>query len=588
MSRTRSFVLLIAIAHLAPAAASQQETTSAHRGRTVFVPRLPFSVTDAHVYRDRVVIKFREGTPVRLARGDLVALGGDDLGSVRRTLRDATVERLFTRPVDGLDRERVELQQKVPPNDAPLADLNNYYRVWTLGARETERLVNTLNRDALIETAYAEFIPVLAEDIPPTTPNWEPNQGYLDPAPSGLGYWPMQSIVGARFQNGQLAHLEGGWIEDHEDCDWLTNPNYVGLPPSGIFLTTWVQHGSACVGVLAGGRNLYGVRGFACDTKKMWFLSLANGSANIVSFATELLNPGDVMSSSFVYAIAPIHAPRDLPQADWDAIRVASIKGIHYTYSAGNTSTDIDNEPLFYGRWAPTAASSGGYIVGATEAINPVRINWSNFGATHVISNGWGQRIYTMGYGSLFAPNNDPRQYYTAIFGGTSSTASQLAGVIASFVGAVKEQNGRVLTVAEVKAALRATGTPIPNGAVGNRPDLAQLLAINGLPDGLLATADGPPGGSWSYEVTGNVGELYTVLFSPNRANIPFGLNRPFLIDPATLTVLEGGNLSTAKKTTTLQIPNSPALKDTDYYIQAIFVRGGTFHFSNSAALWVF
>jgi len=556
----------------------------------VVVPERPFSVADALVHPDRVVLKFREGIAVRLIAGGLVCEEGVDLAAIDAVLGDARIERLFTRPVDVLDRERAQLQALVPANEEPLADLNNYFRAWTSGAAETERIVNLINDDPLIETAYAEYIPIPAQDLPPPTPDFGPQQAQLRGFP-GINYLNFESVVGARFPNGRMAHLEGAWIEDHEDCSWLQSPRYLGLKPTAALTKLWEDHGAACVGVMAGGRNPYGIRGIASDTRELFLISLANGSANMVNLAEAVLEPGDVMSTSFVYrpASSPeqFHAPRDFPQADWDAVRSAATKGIHYTFAAGNSNDDIETDPQFRERYAAAALSSGGYICGATWAKSMARIPYSNYGSTHVIANGWGEGVLSMGWGHLFGPNNDKRQYYTNRFGGTSSAAATVAGVIASYVGAVKEQNGKTLLVAEVKAALRSTGTPSTTGNVGNRPDLGQLLGRHGLPDGLLVTTVGPPGTKAIYRVRGEQGSPAVVLMSLGRGDTPLGLNRPLLIHQPTMVVFESFTLWTGTSFRGIQVPNQPQLSGIDLYMQVLSIRQGSLTLSNSASLWI-
>jgi len=38
---------------------------------------------------------------------------------------------------------------------------------------------------------------------------------------------------------------------------------------------------------------------------------------------------------------------------------------------------------------------------------------------------------------------------------------------------------------------------------------------------------------------------------------------------------------------TTLSIPNSPSLANTDYYVQTLFLRGGALHLSSSSTVWI-
>lgn len=576
--------LFLAAATLVVALPLPAQQDPGFRARAVVRPTLPYHYDAAAQVPDRVVLKIREGVVARLRDGQLRAQPTDGVDALRAVLGAVRIDRLFTRPVAELDQERSDLQKRMPANESPLADLNNYYRLTTSGVAETERLVNALNRLPIVETAYAEPLPVPIDDIPPPTPNFVGQQGHLGAAPAAFGYDAVQHIVGARFPDHDMAHLEGGWILGHEDCDWLATTSFVGSPPSGTYnSSTWTQHGTACVGLMVAGRNGYGTLGFASDCHKFYLCSLTNGGANMVSLVTALLAPGDVMSSSFAYVTGSYQAPRDWPQADFDAVRMAAAKGIHYTFGAGNTGHDLEDSTVFGGRYLPTAQSSGGYIIGMTDPGASGRRSDSNYSANHVIANGWGSSVTTLGYGDLFNGNNDPRQFYTSNFGGTSAAGPQVAGVIAAYVGIVEEQTGVVLTVSQVQADLRATGTPV-SGSIGNRPDLNQLLALHGLPDGLLIHSDGTPGGSFTGEVQGGAGQAYAVVIAAARGRVVIGANRPLLIDPNGMVPLLGGTVGAGGTTPfTIPVPAIASLSGNDFYLQAAAVQGSTLHLSNSA-----
>lgn len=582
MSRAipRAFLLSLLVI---PAAVQAQEPAPVVRPRAIVRPSLPFALDPAAAFADQVIVKFVEGRAVRLRDGVFQGLGADERRALAGLLGDAKVQRLFTRTEDDLDAERAALQPRLPAGEAPLADLNNYYRVTTSGAAATEALVNGLLALPCIETAYAEPRPLPLGDIPPTTPLFESGQTYLGDAPAGYAYLRFASIVGMRAPTQTIAQLEGSWHFGHEDVDGLVTSSVIGVVP-GSGYDGWRDHGTACVGILAAGRNAYGTRGLANKPKALRLSSLANGSANMISLVTAQLQAGDVMTSSYAFAGGNVHYPLDFYQADFDAVRAAANKGICYAFGAGNTNQSLDNTSIYGSRYLPASASSGGFIIGASDAGTTNRAGFSNYG-TRIDANGWGSQVTTIGYGDLFNPN-DVRQHYTSNFGGTSAAGPAVAAVIASWIGAVREQNGVTLTVEQVRTALRTTGTPV-NSNVGTRPDLERLLAMQSLPDGLLVTQDGAPGGAFTYEVRGNPGEQYAAVLSAARARVALGVNRPLLVDPATLLLLGQGTLPAAGvRSVTVPIPNDPSLKDLDVYLQAAFVRGGL-HLSNSAELWV-
>jgi serine protease len=560
------------------------------RERAIVRPSLPFRLIDGVHRFDRVVVKFGEGTRVRLVDGRVTCLVGTDLVDVHAAIGDTPVERLFTRPVAELDEERAELQANVPATDAPLADLNNYFLLRPRDGATAEMLVNALNEFASVETCYAEHVPQTTNDIPPTTPQYESRQTYLNAAPSGFDYLANQSVVGARFQGRRMAHIEGGWVVGHEDCAHLSASNYVGAAPSGGFATSgWTYHGNSCVGIMAAGRNGYGMRGFGSDCARVFLSSIGNGSANMINQVAARLVAGDVMSSPFGWVLnvggVEHTAPVDMFQAEYDAVRAATARGIHYTFSAGNSNSNLENTSIFGTRYLPTSLPSGGYVIGASGAGNFSRASFSSYGSI-IAANGWGSGVASLGYGDLFNPG-DTRQHFTATFGGTSAAAPIVAGVIASFVGAVAEQNGETMTPAQVLAALRSTGTTI-SGNIGRRPSLTALLATKGLPDGLVVSQDATPGTSIRIEVRGVGNSPFAMLLSLGRGRLGIGLNRDLLLDLTTMVPLANGTVSGAGlSTVVLPIPNNPTLRGVDVFLQSGIVENSTLKLTNSATAMV-
>jgi hypothetical protein len=553
------------------------------QNREVYRPATPFVFDRTSMHPQRVIVKFDDGARVRLVGAEWAAADGAALRGVREAVRGHRVERLFTRSADELDRERAELQRLVPVGEPPLADLNSYYLVTTDGAGATERLVDALLREPIVATAYAEHL-VVPTDIPPPTPLFENRQTYLGAPPSGYGYSAIESIVGARGHGIRMAQLEGRHTYGHEDVSQLVATDLLGS--AGSAYASWEAHSTACVGIMAANRNGFGVRGLGSDCERFYTSSLQSGAANMVSLATGVLRAGDAMSSSYAWVVAGgLHAPADWDQSVHDAVRIASTKGVHYAFSAGNTSHDLGDTGVYGNRYVPTAVGSGGFIIGASGAGDLARASFSNFG-TRIEANGWGAGVATIGYGDLFNPN-DIRQHYAASFGGTSAAAPAVAGVIASLSGAVKEQNGRTLTNTEIRTALRATGTPI-TGTIGTRPDLGELLARFGLPDGLLTTRDGTVGGSFGQVVTGPAGAPFGLVLSTGRGNSPIGANRPVLLDPVVLIAYHTGVLPPGGTASlTFGVPLIPALAGRDMFAQAVQDRGGTFHLSNSVVVRV-
>ncbi len=531
----------------------------------------------------RVVVKFIDDARVRLRDGRLRATQptAQTLDHVDSVIDDARIERLFTASEAELDQERAELMAAAAPTEAPFADLAGYYRL-VVDESRVDAVVRDLLRDPLVETAYPEPAPVPFGDLPPTTPQLSDKQGYLADAPTGYSYARFDSIVGMRAHDASVAHIEGSWITNHEDLA----VSVLGNPPSGSYLSaSWLHHGTACVGILAAPDNGYGIRGFASAAKDVYVVSISNGTANAIQIAASRLKPGSVMTSSYGFANATANFPLDFNPAEFDAVRAATAKGIFYVFSAGNSGQSLDNTAIYGTRYLPSSPSSGGFIIGATDGSALTRASFSNYG-TRIDACGWGRNVTTLGYGDLFFPSSDVRQSYTAVFNGTSSAAPTVAGAIASYVGAVREQRGITLTPAAVRSDLAATGTDVPGGQIGRRPDLARLLAGRGLPDGLLVTEQGKVGGAFTMQVSGQASLPFFVVFSTGRARLDVGFNRPLLIDPSG-TFHAVGNIMPKAGTMVMRVPlpNDKSVDGARWYMQGAVHRSSNPALTSSAEL---
>lgn len=575
---------------LATALLSGLASASDRPARNVQRPNLPFTLDPQEQKTDAVIVKFVDAIPVRLAEGQWTGrdAGADLLLPYRELLDGARVERLFSREVTDLERERAALLPRVP-DDRPLpADLNQYYRVRTSGIADSERLVNELNRMDLVETAYAEpgLIIMAGGDIPPTTALFESGQTYKDSAPLGVGFNACRNIVGARGPDLSVGHLEGAWNLGHEDACNMVAGNIVGSVP-GASWSGWRAHGDACVGILNADRNLYGTRGMN-DAAALILSSLESGSANMISLVTAAASAGDVMESSWVFGVNGVHAPLDYFQAEFDAVEVMVLSGISYCYSAGNTDANLEDTGLYGTRYLPGSPDSGGVIVGAGNSSDLDKISFSNYGS-RVDCHAWGENITTLGYGGLFDPG-DVLQRYTSGFGGTSGAAPIVAGVAAAISNIQLEQNGVQLTALQIRDMLRTMGTPQGSGGnVGPRPDLKDMLQSLGLPDGLNVQGDGEIGQSITLDVNGEAGQLFLLLIAEDRGSASVGLNRNLLLDLGTLVIGPGGVFDgSGQASLTGPVPNIPALMDKSFFIQsADLLSGGAKHLSNSVELWI-
>src|SRR5690606_6940298 len=158
---------------------------------------------------DEVVVKFAEGTGVRLRNGELQS-ASTDVAPVRAVLGTRRVRRFFTASDDELAALHARAVANAPVGAAPPADLALYHLVDTAGAEDSARLLAALHALAVVEVAYPKERPMpppgagaapAPGDLPPVTPYLAQSQGYHAPPPNGV------HAAGAR-------QLLGGWGED--------------------------------------------------------------------------------------------------------------------------------------------------------------------------------------------------------------------------------------------------------------------------------------------------------------------------------------------------------------------------------------
>ncbi|HMN69890.1 MAG TPA: S8 family serine peptidase [Bdellovibrionales bacterium] len=162
-------------------------------------------------------------------------------------------------------------------------------------------------------------------------------------------------------------------------------------------------------------------------------------------------------------------------------LQLATAKGIHCVAAGGNGGENLDH-PKFQGAFDISKRDSGCMLVGAAEPPTGSqareRSYFSSYGA-RIDAYGYGNGVVTSGYGDMFSGEIDGKlASYTADFSGTSSATPIVAGAVASVLGMAKAK-GVVITPAQMREALRATGTPQGGAAterIGNLPDLRQLV----------------------------------------------------------------------------------------------------------------
>ena len=448
----------------------------------------------------------REGRDLRELAA---ALKLEALGALLDELNRPPNRRLITSV-----KPKALLQLEREAEQSPWRPFNSLTRYWRVDVRAVGRsldeLVSRFARLPGLEIAYAEMVvsdPVVnAADDP-----FNAQQDYLDAAPVGIDARWAWTQAGGEGQGVGVVDLEQGWRLGHEDL--------AGKAPTLIFNTnrdgvgTYVgNHGTAVMGEIAADDNTRGVVGAAPSLGSLRVTSHFDGAtalhvADAAIAALPTMNAGDVLLLEVQRGAALLPTETDI--ADFDAIRLASARGIIVVEAGGNGNMDLDAWTDGAGRFRLRRGhtdfrDSGAIVVGA--ALSPVvggnahdRAGFSNFGS-RVDCYGWGENVTSCGYGDL-TPMAGLDASYTGVFSGTSSASPIVVGAAVLTQSMYRTATGTRLSPGQMRAILAnpANGTAESAnvaGAIGVMPNLRQISqnVLGLVPDVYLRDAVGDTG----------------------------------------------------------------------------------------------
>lgn len=547
-----------------------------------------------HVYPDRLEVKLREGCGAVLVDGRLVSRTGVELAAVARCFATAAAEPLVRAvPRATLDRWHRRACAVLPEGRRP-GHLGLWFRLRASSAAAADRLLQALASEPLVEHVYREprLVPAGAlpnGDLPPTTPSFVAQQLSHAPTPVGHSVRQVGSVLGARGRGVGLFMIEHSWVFGHEDCCKVAATNVLGAVPA--VTTVEGNHGLSGASIVMADRNAYGVTGVA-DEVDARFVALGpnGGYANSVALAMLHAQPGDVVMCVVMILVPTLGPGSWLPleflQSSFDATLTATANGLHVVLPAGNGARNLD-DPALLGRFDRSVRDSGSVIVGASAGGALQRASYSNWGS-RVDAHSWGEQVVSCGYGSLFFPNQDPLQAYTAAGTGTSSATPHIAAVIAALQGASERQLGQRLDNSQILGLLHTLG-PATSEPIGRRTDLWAAMAQLGILDGLvLSEPDVAPGAVVTAVMDGPNGALAGLFGSFATADLPLGFNRNVHLDPLSMAPFGAFVLTSGTAQFQLAVPNHAALHGVDLYLQAVRIAAGQpLHVSNSCQLTI-
>lgn len=434
----------------------------------------------------------------------------------------AVIARRFSRDAGALDAARLAAEART---GGRLPDLNTWAQLTPSPSVRGDRasllaIVKRLLADPLVEYAFLEPVAVPAMlgfdaftgDVPgeavrgeavhggaargaaapggdaapaSSTPDYSSLQGYLEPAPTGVGALAMAAQPGALGAGVNVIDVEGAWLWSHED---LALP-YVelGAPINNL---GWRNHGTAVMGVVRGeAGNALGVRGIA---PQVGFGGSSIGDqsvADAISNAAAALAPGDIILIE-LHAPGPNangsgqygYVPMEFWQDNFDAMVHATAAGVIVCEAAGNGQQNLD-DPIYQGLFDRQVRDSGAIMCGASNGAS-LGAAWFTNNGTRVDLHGWGFNVTTTGYGALQGDPLPETEWYTNAFNGTSSASPIVVGAVAALQGMVKTAYGFPLDARLARDILRQTGTPHTGTVlIGPRPDLVAAwdLAAGGI-----------------------------------------------------------------------------------------------------------
>ncbi len=474
--------------------AVDQDARSPERFERVSLVKPAFTDVRPWHEPDRVLVKFLDELPIRARDGQLVD-GGSGVLSALAPLLSALGEARWSAQAKVDEGLLVTWRETAQRNlGRGIADPRSFFHLVLPPGVGVQGACDLLNTSELVELARPVQRPApLPVEGNPVPPDWEPNQGYLDPAPDGIDARAAWFGAGTRGSGVRILDLEYQFLPTHIDLPPIGYPNQAQVPTGGNFWNSgsYTQHGTAVLGVMLARSDGAGVVGIASAAEGHFIGTIEEdmpGGNQVTDIAGALLSALTVVEAGDVIVIEQqVIGPNypgpseqfGLVPAEWlfdvyTAVLLAVGNGAVVVAAAGNGHQNLDG-PEFSsgnnGHWPFLPANdSGAILVGAGAApaafggVEPARsrLPFSNYGARLDLQ-GWGERIYTCGYGEL--PWGDPplswNAWYTPFFGGTSGATPIVAGAAAL----VQSQHRRVhggaaLSPSALRTLLRTTGTP--------------------------------------------------------------------------------------------------------------------------------
>ena len=321
---------------------------------------------------DWIEVMFATESRVRIRNGNLIDLASQALQGTDQVLNKLEWHkwyRITDAPESTIDGWEANGERNTGED---IYNLNNIYRLQIPKEHDVWKICKDLQALPGIDLA----MPVPKPMVPPTPPNYQSQQGYLNPSsnnPSGVNALWAWTQTGGTGTGVTICDLEYSWNTSHADITKAV----------GASLNSWVDagygtdHGTAVIGELVADNNGWGTTGicYGANLKLCGTYYPASAPtwnvAGAISIAIANLNAGDIIlleqqwdyTGSGGYVPIEWYNSTNSPQTNnsvYAAIVNAVANGIHVVEAGGNGNVNTGSLTWF--------GNSGAIIVGAGGA----------------------------------------------------------------------------------------------------------------------------------------------------------------------------------------------------------------------------
>ncbi len=422
----------------------------------------------------KLIVKFRPKLEPVVEKGKIQFLNHSFSSKSSNSLTDL----VFTPVVKFTEEEKQQAKisskrKEVNENGFNILDFAGLCEVTATKKDKHYLLALGKQLEKLAEVEYCSLEPVKSPPPPGffdyyATPNLVNRQGYRKANPGiDVDYAWSQGAMG---QGVKISDIEYSWGKlDHEE--FINQDIAYG---SSHDAGQHADHGIAVMGILVGDEdNNVGIKGTAPKAVGRVFSEVQGRAAAIIN-ATKNSKAGDVIVLEMQTGGPDGNlAPADVTQSVWDAVRAATNAGIIVVAAAGNGNANLDSSSY---RAYRNRGDNGSIIVGAGSSnTSHSKLSFSTYGQ-RVDVQGWGQNVFTTGYGHL-TYDNDYRKEYTPSFSGTSSATPVVTSAVACIQSYALSKLGKRLKPREMRDLLKSTGVAQGGGGhIGPLPNIKAAI----------------------------------------------------------------------------------------------------------------